>query len=157
MNLNNNFFYLWFLLCVGIDITCFSILHTPLVHTVVCLYITTLLWDRPTGLRISLLWIALSASAFMLSDHSLSVLIPMLSTMVVAKLLRSSFYPTIHQAVLLLVLYVMLTTFVTMYVLKLPVNWLYTKQILAVNIVVVMFFSLIVSRGRQGNRFLKYS
>ena len=146
-------FFPFSLLLLLIDISFFSLLQTPLVHSLLCFF-TVSLFHAVSYSRLSILLALLSLESLLYFDrlgYTLFYLIPLMMIGIQAQTL---FYANFLHKIIFLFLCIGAQTFFTttlLYHTSAPI--IYTGVEIFVNIIIVMLLSLSVFKGAQGSRF----
>jgi len=138
--------------CLLIDTGALIFCHTPILQTTLGLFSCALIYGSLSIMPVLFFTTVLTLFWFMLWNNALVALCYSVILMIIAQIIRVTFYPHRIQTVLITVLGILGQWIAQSYVLGAG-SGLYAKKVIFVNIIITILISLIYVQGRQGNRF----
>jgi len=149
----DSFFYPLLIASLFIDTGALIVLHVPLLQTTLCFFSCAWIYHTMSPLRLTLLAITVAFLWFSVWNNALVAAGYVTMLTMIARAIHTRFYPNRIQTVLIVALGIMGQWITQVYFLGYATSLVYTKKVLFVNIIIVILYSLIYVRGRQGNRF----
>jgi hypothetical protein len=134
------------------DTACFMIFHAPIVYSALCIYAVALVYAVPTTRSAVFASVILGLESLLFFDQFALPLLYIAPLTLLAIGMQRTFFATRWLPPVYLMLCLGIQLLLETVILARPFSMPYTKQIVVVNIILVMIFSLTLSRGNQDNR-----